>query len=94
MLAAANWIAKDSRKASRLFQAQLRAALIRLGEFPLAGVARPERAHEPYRFALLPGFPYVLIYNCQRQPPVVMRILHGSQDLPEILSTLPSPQGS
>jgi toxin ParE1/3/4 len=89
MMAAANWIAGDSPKASRRFQTELREALVLLGDFPMIGASRPEHAPEPYRFSLLPGFPYVLVYNCRRRPPVIMRILHGSQDLPEIPSTLP-----
>ena len=93
MLAAASWIARDSRKASHQFRERLKVALIRLGEYPRTGVTRPDIAHEIYRFAALSGFPYVLVYNSRHQPPVIMRILHGSQDLPEILSTLPSPDG-
>ncbi|MGR4865499.1 type II toxin-antitoxin system RelE/ParE family toxin [Caulobacter sp. LARHSG274] len=94
MMAVALWIARDSRKASFQFKERLRAALIRLGEYPQAGVTRPEMAHEVYRFAVLSGFPYVLVYNSRHQPPVIMRILHESQDLREILSTLPSPDVS
>lgn len=94
MMAAANWIAGDSPKASRRFQVELTETLTLLGNFPLTGATRPEHAPEPYRFWLLPGFPHVLVYNCRRSPPVIMRILHGSQDLPEILSTLPSADGS
>lgn len=94
MMAAASWIAGASPKASRRFQMELREALALLGSFPMTGASRPEHAPEPYRFSLLPGFPYVLVYNCQRRPPVIMRILHGSQDLSEILSTLPSADDS
>ncbi|AYV45922.1 type II toxin-antitoxin system RelE/ParE family toxin [Caulobacter flavus] len=89
MMAAASWIAGDSPKASRRFQMELREALALLGSFPMTGASRPEHAPEPYR-SPLPGFPHVRVYNCQRRPPVIMRILHGSRDLPEILSTLPS----
>ncbi len=91
---ATGWIAKDGRKAALRFQARLKAAVIRLGEHPQTGVTRPEWAHEIYRFIVLSGFPYLLVYNSQRQPPVVMRILHGFQDLSEILKTLPPPEGS
>jgi toxin ParE1/3/4 len=90
--AAATWIAKDSQKAALHFQKRVRAALILLGEHPQAGVERPQWAGAAYRFFIIPDFPYVLVYNAQRKPPVIMRILHGAQDLTEILKTLPSAQ--
>lgn len=83
------WLERDSRKATLEFQTLLRTVLRQLGDYPETGSARPELAAEPYRFRAMHGFPYVIVYNSRRQPPVVMRVLHGSQNLPEILSTLP-----
>jgi len=85
------WIDKDSRKATLAFQSLLRTLLLQLGDYPETGSARPELAAEPYRFRVMQGFPYVIVYNARRRPPVVMRVLHGSQNLPEILSHLPPP---
>jgi toxin ParE1/3/4 len=42
----------------------------------------------PYRCFLLIGFPYVIIYNAERSPPRMVRILHGTRDLPEVLRDL------
>ena len=87
--AAAVFIAKDSKAAARTFQLKMSALLTQLGDFPLTGTARLEVAGEPYRFAPIVGFPYVAIYNAMRRPPIIMRVLHGSQDLPAILQSLP-----
>ncbi|KSB88871.1 hypothetical protein AS593_03780 [Caulobacter vibrioides] len=63
--------------------------LIRLGEYPEIGVERPEVVGPPYRFAALHGFPYLAVYNCRRQPPLIVRIPHGAQDLADLLRDLP-----
>ncbi|WP_132096115.1 type II toxin-antitoxin system RelE/ParE family toxin [Caulobacter sp. BK020] len=90
--AAALFIAKDSKAAARTFQLKMSALLTQLGNFPQTGTARPEIVGAPYRFAPLLGFPYVAIYNAARRPPIIMRVLHGSQDLPAILQNLPQNQ--
>ncbi len=87
--AAALFIAKDSKSAARNFQSRMSALLTQLGEFPHSGATRPEIVGAPYRLAPLVGFPYVAVYNAARRPPVIMRVLHGSQDLPALLSNLP-----
>ena len=46
---------------------------------------RPELTDEPVRFMPMRRFPYVLIYDPNRNPPLVVRILHGARDLAEIL---------
>jgi len=61
----------------------------RLGEFPDLGVERPEIVGSPYRFAVVPGFPYLLVYDARRSPPVILRIVHGARDLPKVLRNLP-----
>ena len=60
----------------------------RIGEHPAIGVLRPELADEPHRFLTLAGFPYLIVYNAVRRPPLIVRILHGARDLPEVLKDL------
>jgi len=60
----------------------------RLGDFPLAGAVHPELAPERYRFAGVNGFPYIAVYDASQGPPIILRILHGARDLPEILRDL------
>jgi len=33
----------------------------------------------------LTGFPYLIVYNDARRPPLILRILHAARDLPEAL---------
>jgi toxin ParE1/3/4 len=86
---AALFIAKDSKAAARIFQSKMSMLLTQLGEFPQTGATRPEIVGAPYRFAPISGFPYIAVYNAARRPPVIMRVLHGSQDPPAILQSLP-----
>ena len=54
----------------------------------MAGTRRPELAPDPYRFAVVRGFPYIVVYNASMRPPTIVRVLHGARDLPEVLSDL------
>jgi toxin ParE1/3/4 len=55
-------------------------------------VAKPLRARIDLRFAtarfkfwLLRGFPYLLVIDTKREPPVVTRFVHQARDLPIVL---------
>ena len=52
-----------------------------MGEHPRMGVERPELADAPVRFLPLIGFPYVLVYDAETRPPLILRGLHGARDL-------------
>ncbi|MBV9116446.1 MAG: type II toxin-antitoxin system RelE/ParE family toxin, partial [Acetobacteraceae bacterium] len=41
-----------------------------------------------FRFLLLIGYPYVVVYTADTDPPRVLRVLHSSRDLPRILAGL------
>ena len=41
----------------------------------------------PARFLMLTGFLYVIVYNPDRKPALIARILHGAPDLPEALKS-------
>ena len=56
-----------------------------LGEHPRIGLSRPEIADEPLRFAVVRGFPYIVLYDPAADSPVILRVLHGARDLPEVL---------
>jgi toxin ParE1/3/4 len=85
LLAAVRWITKDNPAATRALKEAVAATAGRISAPPGIGVARPDLADLPYRFVALPGFPYVIVYNSQRVPPRILRILHGAQDIPEVL---------
>ncbi len=85
LLAAAAWIGEDNPTAARALMDAIATAAERIGEHPLSGRLRPDIADESYRFAALTGFPYVIVYNADRRPPLILRILHGARDLPEAM---------
>lgn len=88
MAEALSWIWSDSPHAARRLRQAIFALTRHLGDHPLVGTRRPELADDPYRFTVVRGFPYVVVYDASTQPPLIMRILHGARDLPEVLSDL------
>jgi toxin ParE1/3/4 len=54
----------------------------------MGGARRPELAPDPYRFAVVRSFPYIVVYNASTRPPSIVRILHGARDLPDVLRDL------
>ena len=85
---AARWIAQDNPGAARAFRKSVDEAAARIGSQANIGVPRPRLAGAPYRFLVLSGFPYILVYNATRRPPRIARILHGARDLPAPLDDL------
>jgi plasmid stabilization system protein ParE len=61
------------------------AAAIRIGQYPLIGFVRPTLAPECFRFFVVTGFPYVIVYRSTATPPRILRVLHGARDLPDAL---------
>jgi toxin ParE1/3/4 len=88
LLAAARWIAKDNPAAARALRHAVAVAAERIGRHPESGKTRPEIAPPAYRFVPLTGFPYIIVYNANRRPPLILRVLHGARDLPEVLADL------
>jgi toxin ParE1/3/4 len=86
---AASVIAQNSISAARRFPRVVMVVARRIGDFPDIGVERSEIASPPYRFAAIPGFPHVAVYDADQRPPVILRILHGARDLQDILRALP-----
>ena len=88
LLEATRWIGKDSPGAARRLQHAVIDAAERLGANPFMGTRRLELASERYRFLVLTGYPYILVFDCERRPPIIARIVHGARDLPEVLRDL------
>jgi toxin ParE1/3/4 len=85
------WIARDNPAAAQgLLDAVLKAAE-RIGEYPGIGVRRPHlTASVQYRFVVLTGYPYMIVYAEKYDPPLIVRVVHGARDLPRLLRDLPS----
>jgi toxin ParE1/3/4 len=90
LLAAVTWVARDNEAAANaLLTAALQSAR-RIADRPLLGRVRPELLPAPYRFWRIAGFPYVIVYNAARRPPLVLRVLHMARDLAPLLVDLSS----
>ena len=84
---ALDWIAQDNEAAAHAMQATLQSAR-RIVARPQLGPQRPEMLPAPFRFWRVSGFPYLLVYDAARQPPVVLRLLHMARDLRPLLANL------
>ena len=85
LASAVRWIAKDNQTAARGLRDAISAAAERIGAHPQIGVVRLDVADEPMRFLSLAGYPYVVVYNADLTPPLILRVLHGARDIPSIL---------
>ena len=85
LVEAARWLVGENPQAARALRGAVRSAAERLGAQPRIGFARPDLAPEQVRFLALSGFPYILVYASELDPPVVLRGLDGARDLPEVL---------
>jgi len=79
------WIARENRQAALGLRYNLAQAAERLGQYPEYGAIRPELADAPIRFLVLAGQPYILVYDSGVSPPLILRVLHGARDLPDVL---------
>lgn len=79
------WIQKDNPAAADALLATTIEAARRLEERPKLGRVRLDLAPARYRFWSLRGFPYLLVYDAEAEPPVILRFVHQSGDLPRIL---------
>jgi toxin ParE1/3/4 len=86
--AATRWIAKDNPAAARALRSSVARAAMIIGEHRYVGTVRPEIVSAPYRLLALTGFPYVIIYNAERTPLRIIRVLHSARDLPEVVRNL------
>lgn len=88
LLEAVRWIAKDNRTAAIGLRDAILEAAQRIGTHPSMGRVRLDLADEPVRFLPLTGYPYIVVYDAAREPPLILRVLHGARDLPELLRDL------
>ena len=86
--AAAEWIAEDNPDtAEALLKAAVRAADM-VAERPALARTMLRFAPDRFRFWSLRGFPYLLVFDTDRTPPIVARVVHQSRDLNAALADL------
>jgi toxin ParE1/3/4 len=79
------WIARENPRVARsLNDAVVRLAAL-IGEHPAMGSVRAEVAPAPYRFLPVRGLSYVIIYRSDGGRPRILRIVHSSRDLRDVL---------
>jgi len=78
-------IARDNPDSARRLRTRLETAPRRLGDNPAIGAQRPALAEARYRFLTIRGFPYLLVYTADTDPPRVLRVLHITRDIAAIL---------
>ena len=88
LLEAVQWIARDNPAAARALREVGAKAARRLAGYPGIGMVKTELADPPVRFLTLTAFPHVIVYDSDRRPPLILRVLHGARDLPDILRDL------
>ena len=79
------WIAIENPVAARGFRVALDNVATTIGEHPRIGALTVQLASAPIRFHPIRGFPHVVVYTPDRDPPLILRVPHGARDLPEAL---------
>jgi toxin ParE1/3/4 len=88
LLEAVRWIARDNPTAAKGLRNAMVKAAQRIAAHPQIAPARLELAEESIRFLTLTGYPYLLVYDSNRDPPLILRCLHGTRDFPTVLRGL------
>jgi toxin ParE1/3/4 len=86
--AAVGWIVSDNPTAARALRIAAERAAKRIGAHPRIGAVRSTLASGRHRFLLLRGFPYLVVYTADTDPPRILRVLHTARDLPPLLADL------
>jgi antitoxin ParD1/3/4 len=82
------YIARDSADAANRVEAAIYEGCAFLAETPLAGRVRQELTDLPLRFWLVqPYRNYWIVYDPQRKPLQVIRVVHATRNMPDALSS-------
>ncbi len=81
-----SFIARDNSEAADRVEAAIFRACDLLAGSPLAGRIRKDVTSLPLRFWVVhPYSNYLIVYDPEKQPLQIIRILHGARDLPSVL---------
>ena len=86
------WIAREEPAAARGLRDAVVQASPRIARHPDIGVVRDGLVPLPVRFVPLPRYRYAQVYETRPGVlPVILRVVHGAMDLPEVLAGLRRP---
>ena len=81
-----SYIAQDSPAAADRVEQAIYLACERLAESPLTGTVRKDLTAFPVRFWLVTPYPnYFIVYDPDKKPLQVIRILHRARNIPALL---------
>jgi plasmid stabilization system protein ParE len=81
-----DFISQDNPEAANRVEEAVFRACDFLADSPLAGRVRKDLAPLPLRFWVVPPYSkYLIVYDPEKKPLQIIRILHGARDLPSIL---------
>jgi plasmid stabilization system protein ParE len=80
------FIARDNPEAADRVEAAVFSACDLLADSPFAGRMRKDVTPLPLRFWVVhPYSNYLIVYDPEKKPLQIIRILHGARDLPSVL---------
>jgi toxin ParE1/3/4 len=80
------FISQDSAEAADRVEEAIFRAFDLLAAAPFLGRVRTDLAASPFRFWLVqPYSKYIIVYDPEKKPLQIIRILHGSRDLQSLL---------
>lgn len=86
LLEISNFIARDSEDAAYRVEQKILDACLLISKSPFAGQLRPDFTPRPLRFWVVGKYPnYVVVYDPQKKPVRIVRILHGARQLAALL---------
>ena len=83
-----SWIGKDSPRSALSLRIAVSRAAQRIGTFPGIGAERPDWTTRTIRFLTLKRFPYVIVYDPEKSPPLILRVAHASRDMASLLAEI------
>jgi antitoxin ParD1/3/4 len=81
-----SFIARDNPEAADRVEAAVFRSCDLLADSPLAGRIRNDVTALPLRFWVVPPYPnYLIVYDPEKKPLQIIRILHGARDFPSVM---------
>lgn len=82
-----SFIAQDNPEAADRVEREIFRACDLLADSPLAGQMRKNLTSLPLRFWIVPRYTnYLIVYDPEKKPLQIIRIIHGARNLPAVLT--------